>query len=493
MFFIAVERCTGRWIQPSTEGQAEEYKTSGLASSFPRQVSSSSDFYSSVDQEARLRKMAQQEKIKKHFNEFTPELRVDYYDVMIMYANESDEDREKATEYRDHLNGIELDNGQKIKSVLYDDDELYGLEGTHFGHLEQAFERCTFAFVYLSKKFCEDMWCKLSSEECLMRTIYEPEKKWCVVPIYTTPRSKTPFRIPMGLNSLRGVNYYNNDEFYLRGIKKLIGDKTYKREKLQDELFEKRYATAVELEKAEIQREHEKKMQYERQQKELAEEKLKPKSSFKESSESNSVFSKGSGRSAVHAIHGKKSAETLVNPPIHFQPQPTVVVEEHHHHHHYSPSAEAETPRTLNIVGAKSVIIGDKGTIINAQTGSDDNSSESEDEHPTSAPQAPERKKNTKNNKGANSSQVHKQKPKINIDGASNVIIGKNETIIESQMSPPAGPLDSSEPDGARSSDSGDESPNTQKDYMSLNISGKQLPTDDLLQQEDVPEQQHYK
>lgn len=169
--------------------------------------------------------------IKRYQQDLEDEsLKVGYYDVMIIYC---EEDREKAEAYKDHLNNdIKTKAGKHIKAVLFDDAELESLAGSKFAHLEKAFERCTFAFVYLTKEFCEndDGWCRVSSEECLMKAIYDKDKKWCVVPVYTVQRNKADFKIPMGLNALKGVNYYNNDEFYRRGLTKLLGDKLFVRE-----------------------------------------------------------------------------------------------------------------------------------------------------------------------------------------------------------------------------------------------------------------------
>ncbi|KAJ8304534.1 LOW QUALITY PROTEIN: hypothetical protein KUTeg_018117 [Tegillarca granosa] len=140
------------------------------------------------------------------------------------------EDREKAEAYKDHLNNdIITKSGKCIKAVLFDDAELESLAGSKFAHLEKAFERCTFAFVYLTKEFCEndDGWCRVSSEECLMKAIYDKEKS---VPVYTVQRNKANFKIPMGLNALKGINYYNNDEFYRRGLTKLLESKLFVRQ-----------------------------------------------------------------------------------------------------------------------------------------------------------------------------------------------------------------------------------------------------------------------
>lgn len=72
-----------------------------------------------------------------------------------------------------------------------------------------------------------------------MEFIYNFEKKWCVVLVYIVFRSKVNFKIFMGLNSLKGVNYYNDDDFYRRGFRRLIGDKVMVRFVKNCEYFRK--------------------------------------------------------------------------------------------------------------------------------------------------------------------------------------------------------------------------------------------------------------
>lgn len=183
--------------------------------------------------------------IDQYCDRMPSDVKIGYYDVMILYA---EDDRILATKYRDHLmKDILLEGGRHVKAVLYDDEELVSIAGGKLKSLEYGFERCTFAFIYLTKSFCQCEWSTLSSEECLMESIYNPEKKWCVVPVYTVSRSKANFKIPMGLNSLKGVNYYNDDDFYRRGLRRLIGDKVMVRLAKNREHFRKQYNYACQL------------------------------------------------------------------------------------------------------------------------------------------------------------------------------------------------------------------------------------------------------
>ncbi|CAC5378230.1 unnamed protein product [Mytilus coruscus] len=174
-----------------------------------------------------LPKLSREEFIHQHYEKLPKELKVGYYDVMVLY---SEADYQEAEYFRAHLEKDIFPNEPgKIKAVLYDGPELEGLSASKLQHLDSGFQRCTFTFVYLTKQFVECDWCSLSSETCLMEAIYNKDKKWCVVPVYTVQRNKAEFRVPMGLNSLKGINFYNADEFYCKGVRRLIGDKIYKR------------------------------------------------------------------------------------------------------------------------------------------------------------------------------------------------------------------------------------------------------------------------
>lgn len=170
--------------------------------------------------------------LEKFKDKMPAEIRESYYDAVILYT---EDDREKAEKFRQHLiTEIKLPNKEPVLALLYDCAEFQALSGSQIQHLDHAMERSTYIFVYLTEKFVKDKWCEFSSESCLMRAIYSEEKRWCVVPVYTQRRTDCKFKIPMGLNSLKGINYYSNDEFYRKGVARLIGDKVAERKKLQE-------------------------------------------------------------------------------------------------------------------------------------------------------------------------------------------------------------------------------------------------------------------
>ena len=76
--------------------------------------------------------------------------------------------------------------------------------------------------LILTKSFVDDVWYKISGESILMRTIYDKKKNWRVVPVYTMRRLDCDFRIPLGINALKGINYFEKDKFYQDSVVSLI-------------------------------------------------------------------------------------------------------------------------------------------------------------------------------------------------------------------------------------------------------------------------------
>ena len=214
---------SSRTRQVSTEKNFKDEDSDSSYGSFMSSMESSSSL-SSPDWETEL---------EEYKEKMPTEVRESYYDAVILYT---EKDREKAMAFQQHLeNEIHLPHNEIVRAVLYDGPELTALSGSQIQHLDLAMERSTYVFVYLTKNFVQDKWCEFSSESCLMRAIYDEEKRWCVVPVYTQRRTDCKFKIPMGLNSLKGINFYSNDEFYRKGVSRLIGDKLSVRKRLQEE------------------------------------------------------------------------------------------------------------------------------------------------------------------------------------------------------------------------------------------------------------------
>ncbi|XP_052093766.1 uncharacterized protein LOC127729876 isoform X1 [Mytilus californianus] len=181
--------------------------------------------------------------VSKHFHHLPSCLKVACFDIFIIYH---EDDYKEVDKFRLALSSIQLSNGRKINAVLYDGGELISLAGGELDNLEESFERCTYCFVYLSKVFVKDSWCKLMGQACLMETIYNDKKQWCVMPVLTAPRRQVKFKIPMGLNALKEIKYYPSNKLFDTIVQALINSRLNEREERELKLQHKRHSYLIE-------------------------------------------------------------------------------------------------------------------------------------------------------------------------------------------------------------------------------------------------------
>ena len=131
--------------------------------------------------------------------------------VIIIYGRE---DRQTAEIYHQHLHRDILSENDSIDISLYDNQ--------HFKSLEEAFELCNFAFVLITKRFCEKDWFTISTEECFMNSLYGLNRKCPIIPVMMERELDSDFRVPMALNALKTLMYFNNDTCYKEAIRRLL-------------------------------------------------------------------------------------------------------------------------------------------------------------------------------------------------------------------------------------------------------------------------------
>lgn len=145
-------------------------------------------------------------------------------DVVILYC---EKDRDAAREFERHLReDIRPACRRRVKASLYHEWGGVG-SGSMMQRLSTVVSLSTYVFVFLTENFVSDRWCEFYSDSCLMEAIENPMKRWSVVLEFATERSK--LRVPMGLNALKGVNYYIGDEYYRKNLARLIGERIEER------------------------------------------------------------------------------------------------------------------------------------------------------------------------------------------------------------------------------------------------------------------------
>lgn len=138
--------------------------------------------------------------------EYKEEFRESQFDIVLIY---SENDRDQALAFRDILTRFIVMEDNKHPSICVLDQSTHLAHiNSRFTHMEEALRRSTFMFLFVTKDFCVDSWSQLQRDECLMESINNPEKKWCVVPILTKPRKEADYSLPFGIRALKGVEIY---------------------------------------------------------------------------------------------------------------------------------------------------------------------------------------------------------------------------------------------------------------------------------------------
>ncbi|KAK7116227.1 hypothetical protein V1264_001946 [Littorina saxatilis] len=162
------------------------------------------------------------EEMEKYRYKFPKKLKIDYYDAMILYQ---DDDKPAVETFLKRVNAeVLLLKRHKPCLVLY--DEILPDSGmTPIGQLDLVLPYCTYVLLYVTKEFCTDAWSEFSSQTCLMDAIDNAERRWSVVPIFTEPKRTRTFRVPPSIRSLKGIQYWSEDKFYVDSLRKLLEDK----------------------------------------------------------------------------------------------------------------------------------------------------------------------------------------------------------------------------------------------------------------------------
>ena len=127
----------------------------------------------------------------------------------------SAEDQKEAFDFKEHLSThvLESQSTLKISIILFD---VFKMES-----LQKAFEDSRFIFLFLTRTFCEEIWTKLSQESFISNVLYN-DCGCVIVPIFTVNRKNSNFKIPLGLNILKGLRYCDRDDFYKASVIKLL-------------------------------------------------------------------------------------------------------------------------------------------------------------------------------------------------------------------------------------------------------------------------------
>lgn len=134
------------------------------------------------------------------------------YDITIIHAHEDTQD---ALEFKTHLITNVFASLRNVRISIISDDSMTE-------SIVKALTKSRFAFLFLTRSFCEESWPKLSQESVVRNVLYGDDSGCIIVPIFTMNRSDSTFKIPLGLNVLKGLRYCDRDQFYKASVIKLL-------------------------------------------------------------------------------------------------------------------------------------------------------------------------------------------------------------------------------------------------------------------------------
>ena len=130
-----------------------------------------------------------------------PEFKGGQYDVLLLYA---DADRKDAMKFKNILDRFVLVDGEPARICVV--DENFPWIQSHFAYMDEAIRRSTHIFLYLTEVFCNDNWSSMQKDNVLMTSIEDPDKRWCVVPLYLDGKRNKRYKVPFGVNGLKGID-----------------------------------------------------------------------------------------------------------------------------------------------------------------------------------------------------------------------------------------------------------------------------------------------
>lgn len=141
--------------------------------------------------------------------DYPPKFKQSQYDCLLIHS-QSEVDRRMAITFKKIIEKhLVLDDGRPPRVWMFDGSgDLENIQ-SRFDKLGEAMDRSTSMFLLMSKDFINDSWTAMQKDECLMVSLSEPERRWCVVPLHTKNKRELNFKYPFGLRSLKGLDVWN--------------------------------------------------------------------------------------------------------------------------------------------------------------------------------------------------------------------------------------------------------------------------------------------
>ncbi|GFR58410.1 hypothetical protein ElyMa_001767500 [Elysia marginata] len=175
----------------------------------------------------------------KEYIDYMPgNLREDNFDILLLYSKQ-DIREVKKFQRRIARDCFVTVGGLRHRPVVKLEDEFTSTDNPAIA-LDEAYKKALYVFLFITKAFCEQDTLLFKGHACLMNAL--EDKKWCVIPVQTEDRetrSKNRYRLPMMLNALQAVNYWDRN-FYKESVERLLESKVDVFEQMNLELDDER-------------------------------------------------------------------------------------------------------------------------------------------------------------------------------------------------------------------------------------------------------------
>ena len=151
-------------------------------------------------------------------------LKHDNFDILLLYSRQ-DYREVKKFQRRIQRDCLVTEFGDSRNPVVKLEDEYVQLHDDPTKSLDFAYKKALYVFLFVTQAFCDQNITLFKGHACLTNAL--EDKRWCVIPVQTEDREtrrKKHYSLPMMLNALQAINYWDKN-FYKEAVERLLDSK----------------------------------------------------------------------------------------------------------------------------------------------------------------------------------------------------------------------------------------------------------------------------
>ena len=188
--------------------------------------------------------------VEDHQSEIPGQYKDKFKDIIIFHNKD---DKQKAEEFKSfvesQVEGVRIfmygDNITQVDTIDNHFPTICFKFRENTGRKGKRIVKVMSAFIFLTKQFFERDWNELSTNGPFKGMLYDENS--LVVPVLPVKKEELGFRIPMGLNQLRPLNHFlQDDELYQESLKTQVLEKIRMRKKMEEQQFRDQVSWLIE-------------------------------------------------------------------------------------------------------------------------------------------------------------------------------------------------------------------------------------------------------